>query len=187
MGKAKSKRSGKRTGLDRKMPKKIAEQETKWEELLTIKDECVSSLLHQQMLLKSLMDRFPEKVNSDKKVKESLEGTFKSFTDIANKIRQNMEYHMTIGEDNKVIDYKKGVVDPETEDYMDFLACSGNYIFAQEQIASISTSGFTELLTLLNDGSVKQDDIDSIKTAYLGQQIDLINTVQKAMEKTDGK
>lgn len=187
MGKVKKKRSGKRTGLDMKMPKRVALEDTKWEELLTIKDECVNSLLHQQMLLKSLMDKFPEKVNSDKKVKEIIEGTFKSFTDIANKIRQNMEFHMTIDEKNNIVDYKKGKVNPETEDYMDFLACSGNYIFAQEQIASISTSGFTELLTLLNDGTVTQNDIDSIKTEYLKGELEVVQSLEKAMEKTDGK
>ena len=70
---------------------------------------------------------------------------------------------------------------------MDFLACSGNYIFAQEQIASISTSGFTELLTLLNDGTVTQNDIDSIKTEYLKGELEVVQSLEKAMEKTDGK
>lgn len=183
MAKAKKKHSGKRTNLDMKMPKKTKQEVTKWEELITIKDECVNSLLHQQMLLKSLMDKFPEKVNSVKEVRETIEGTFKSLTDIAKKVRQNMEFHMTIDKDDNVVDYKKGIVDPETEDYMSFITCSGNYIFAQEQIAAISASGFTELLTLLNDGSVKQEDIDSINTSYLGEQVSLINTIQNAMEK----
>ena len=187
MSKTKKKKSGKRINLDVKTPKKIKNQETKWEELLEIKNECVSSLLHQQSLLKSLMDKFPEKVNSDVKVKQVLEGTFKSFTDIAQKVRQNMDYHMTIDENNNVVDYRKGVVDPNKEEYMDFIVCSGNYIFAQEQIASISTSGFTELLTLLNDGSVKQNEIDAISTTYIGAQLNMVSTIQKTLEKENGK
>ena len=182
------KRSGKRTTLDPKPPKRLQNENTKWEELLKLKDECVDYLVKQQMLLKELTSKFQETIKNNKEINSILLGTFNSYNDIAQKVRKNMEFHMTIDENNKVIDYKKGKVNPETDDYLNFINTAGNYAFALEQLAVLSANSFTELLTLLNtDGSIDKNDIVSIQTTLLGEQIKVAQAVQKEMEGKNGK
>lgn len=187
MAKAK-KKSGKRVNLNPSMPKKLKNENTTWDELMQLRKECSESLIQQQVLLKSLTDQFKETIDKNDEVKQILVGTFNSYNDIAEKVRKNMEFHMTINEKNEIVDYKKGKVDSSSEDYLDFLSVASNYIFAQEQIADLSARSFTELLTSLNtDGSISQNDIDSITTTQLKGKIELAKTMQETLGKQNGK
>lgn len=182
------KKSGRRINLNPSEPKKLKNEKTTWDELMDLKDTCTKAIIEQEVFLKSLTDKFKNTIDKNKEAKEILKGTFLSYSDIATKIRKNMEYHITIDENNKIVDYKKGKVDPSGEDYLDFLAVAGNYLFAQEQIADLSARSFTELLTTLNtDGTIDQNDIDAITTAHLGGKIELAQAITSTLGKQNGK
>lgn len=188
MGKKSRAKKVKKGVLNPSGPKRLDDENLTWESVMDMRKDCVDYLVQQQALLHSLTDRFQSTIKGNQKVNEVLLGTFKSYNDIANKIRENMEFHIQMDENNNIVDYKKGKVDIEDDDYLNYLNIASNYTFAQEQLAALSTTSFTELLTLLNtDGAIDQNDIDKIATTYIENKIELLQETKKTMEDAIGK
>lgn len=162
------------------LPEEIKKQDINWEELMELRKLTVDELVNNQSLLKSFTDLSNNSIKKDKALEEVLVGTFNSFTDIAEKVRINMGYHITMDEETKTFkDYKKGPVNMETEEFLEFAKIANNYIHAGEQISALTATCFSELLTILNkNNDFDQKEIDKIIKAHNFQ----VNKVNKEIE-----
>ena len=147
----------------------IEKQVIRWEDLMGLKDSTANAIIMQQHLTNTLILKTKDIINSNPKLRESIVGLLNSYKDIILIINENMKKHITMDESNLITDYRKGVIDINSEDYLEFFKISSDYINAQEQIANLSFTGYTEILSMLAEldpNIVSQLQLDEMKKTY---------------------
>lgn len=139
----------------------IIEEPLRWEELMSLKEKTDENVLNNYAWVKSMVENGMEILEEEPKLKSVLVGTLKSFVDVIHLLRQNIENHCTFGENGEIIDNKKGVIDPDSEEYLDFIGISSDYLLINDQIAKLTTSVFLELQSILAEkDATTTDDIE---------------------------
>lgn len=162
-------------------PKQSKENIGSWDDLMELRKEVVNNLFEQQALITETIKKIYPLITEDTKLTTAIKGLQASFTDIAEKVKTNMNFHIKMDENNNIIEYKKGIIDQETDDIYDYIQIATNYINAKEQIAHLTTTGFLEIFTLVkskNSELVNTEDLDNIKMAYVDGQKELVKTLK---------
>lgn len=152
-----------------------------WEDLMQLRKEAVNDLLEQQALVNETVKQIQHLILKDTKLSIAIKGLINSFTDIAEKVRQNMNYHIQMDENNNIVDYKKGIIDQSTDDMYDYIKIASNYLNAKEQIAHLMASAYLEIFTLVkaNDGTlVNQEDINKITDTYVESTVEMLDKMK---------
>lgn len=158
-----------------------ADQKVFWEDLMELKDKTVQELFGQQALTTALINSSKEYYAKDPGIKDIIVGILNTYKDIANSIRVNMDFHITMDEEGKITDYKMGEVNMNDDSYMDFLRITSNYIHAQEQLAHISCTSYAELVTriAMQDPTIKEHVSGE---EFINVKEKGIKEIQKAMQ-----
>lgn len=153
------------------------DQPVYWEDLIPLKDQTVQILLHQQQLTAEFCKMSAELIAKDPNLANKVKGILNTYKDIADAIAANMRYHITFDENNNIIDHKQGLLDMDSDEYLDYIKITGNYIHAQEQITDIAFNSYADLLTILktSTGMVSDDDITLLNKTYLQGKKDILN------------
>ena len=174
----------------------LKDEKSTWDSLYELKDDTVNVLIKQQELIKEFLNVATNELNKEgkKEAADSLlvvmNGVFKSLEDIATLLRNNMELHITFGDNNKIVDYRKGIVNEDGDDFFDYLSIANNYVFAQDQISDITYKAYTEIVavTKANVSPKVKKDIENIKLEefekeYIDYKENNAEIVQTAFEK----
>ena len=148
----------------------IKDEKIMWEDLMQLKDSSVEAILGQQHLTMALIESAKGIISQKPAIKEAVVGLLKSYTDITNIIAENMKNHITMDDEGIITDYKKGEIDINSDDYLEFIKISSNYIHAQEQVVNLSFTGYTEVLTLITEVDptlVSQTQVDALSKEYV--------------------
>lgn len=149
----------------------------KWEDLMEAKDLPVKALVSQQLQLKALIEKHKEDITPElSKVIGGLSGTY---TDVANAIRLTMDKHITMDENDVIVDYKKGEIADGSEDFFTYLAIAREYLSQSENIATYASTAFTDIFTQL-----KVYDAAKFKEAMV-KSVEDMNKIK--MEAVNGK
>lgn len=155
-------------------PKK---QNLKWEDLMEAKDLPIKALVSQQLQLKALIEKHKEDITPElSKVIGGLSGTY---TDVANAIRLTMDKHITMDENDVIVDYKKGAIKDGSDDFFAYLGIAREYLSQAENIATYASTAFTDIFTQL-----KVYDANKFKEA-MAASVEDMNKIK--MEAINGK
>lgn len=125
-------------------PKKM---NLKWEDLVEAKDMPVKALISQQLQLKALIEKHKEDITPE--LSQVIGGLSGTYTDVANAIRLTMDKHITMDENDVIVDYKKGEIEDGSEDFFTYLGIAREYITQAENIATYASTAFTDIFTQL--------------------------------------
>ena len=152
-----------------------------WDDLVELRKEVVKDLIEQQALVNETVKQIQHLILKDNKLSVAVKGLLSSFTDIAEKVRQNMNFHMQLDENNNIIDYKKGPINTENDEMYDYIKISSNYISAKEQISHLLATAYLEIFTLVkanDDTLVSQEDLNKITDTYVESQKELLENIK---------
>ena len=142
----------------------------KWEDLMQMRSDCINSYIDQHTLL----------ITIGKGVNDSL-------VEISKKIKINMDRHVmpTDKKDeagNIIFDYKKGVVDPDGEEILEYWNIANEYMIINNDILGVGTDGYITLLDKLRafTNAIKEEDITMLRKAVDNGQNEIIKTIQGA-------
>lgn len=133
--------------------------DARWEHLMDEKNKAIDSMIANQGLITGLVKNLETKLHILEPYQEVLVGLFKSFEDISDLLRKNMECHVIFDNDNKITDYKKGKISQDNDDFADYLKIYGNYIFATEQIGDLTYKAYADIISLIRE-SVEFESLD---------------------------
>lgn len=152
----------------------ITIENARWEHLVEEKNKAVDAMIANQGLITGLINQLKTKFDVLKPYNEVLIGLFKSFEDISNLLRQNMECHVNFDENNKMIDYKKGKVSSDNGEFADYLKIYGNYLFACEQIGDLTYKAYADIISLVRE-SDEFHKLDNVTKNTVMSQIEEMN------------
>lgn len=144
MGKASKKKNQK------KQQEIAAEQvEVSWEDLLEYKDKMSETIMQYHVLTSGCYQMYKDKIDQSVDLTNMIKGLFGTLEDFAIKARKVMEMHVTFDKDNKVTDWKKGKLDPQSEEFFSFLSVTGQYLDLLDKLQPITSSVFYNIFTSL--------------------------------------
>ena len=160
-----------------------------WEDLIPLKDQTVNILLHQQQLTAEFCKMSADLIAKDVNLGNKVKGMINTYKDIADAIAENMKFHITFDENNNIIDHKQGLLDIDSDEYLDYIKIAGNYIHAQEQVTDVAFNSYADLLTIIktSTGLVTDDDINLLNKAYIRGKSDILNIFSEAAKSTTTK
>lgn len=155
--------------------KSKSDNEIRWEDLMEVRQQLVKELIGNQAFLNTIVNSYMEYINKDKELKAKVIGIFKSLTDISKTIMEITKQHVTFKEDGTVEGYKKGIIDADDLDYLDYNTINSNYIAAGEQVINIVSFGYQEIVTSLNSKLkfLSDDEVKSIQKVLEEEQVKL--------------
>lgn len=130
-----------------------------WEQLIEEKNKTIDVMISSQGLIAGLVNSLEGKVEILDPYNEVLVGLFRSFEDISKLLRKNMECHVKFDNDNKIIDYKRGRIASDSDEFVDYLKISGNYVFAEEQISDLTYKAYGDIISKIRE-SAEFDKLD---------------------------
>lgn len=119
----------------------------KWEDLIEAKDMPVKALISQQLQLKALIEKHKDDITPE--LSQVIGGLSGTYTDVANAIRLTMDKHITMDENDVIVDYKKGAIKDGSDDFFAYLGIAREYISQAENIATYASTAFTDIFTQL--------------------------------------
>lgn len=167
-----------------------------WEYLLTMSKETGSELAQNAAMIEALYSKTAQ-LFKEKNIESELEqltpimdGLYKTFADIAELLRKNMETHCEFDNNNNIINSLSGKIEEDnTDDRFKFINIANNYIFAQEQIADIVSRAYGEIVALLRtkivDENIDKDATEETKNSFnslYGEYEQFINSLNKQKE-----
>lgn len=134
----------------------------KWEELLGARDMTVSAIVSQQTQLHALTIKHKDDLLNNPELSKVVAGLALTYKDVADACRATMDKHMTLDSDNKILDYKKGIVNQDSDEFFDFLNISREYISQAENVATYASVAFTDIFAQLKtyDMTKFQEEIE---------------------------
>jgi len=174
--------------FDRKIKRAQERSESKtekWEDLMEMRKDCIDSYIKQHTLLIELEKTFIDSINKDNEVKEMCKGLNDSLVEISNKIKANMDRHIFETENkdengNPIYDYKRGKLDPESEDIIEYWNIANEYMIINNDILGVGTSGYITILDKLRafTNAIKESDVTMLRKAIDNGQNQIIKTMQ---------
>ena len=159
----------------------------KWEDLMQMRSDCINSYIDQHTLLITIGKQFKDQIENDKIVSQIFKGVNDSLVEISKKIKINMDRHVmpTDKKDeagNIIFDYKKGVVDPDGEEILEYWNIANEYMIINNDILGVGTDGYITLLDELRafTNAIKEEDITMLRKAVDNGQNEIIKTIQGA-------
>ena len=155
----------------------------KWEDLMSIRSDIVKQLMSNQTMLNTIVMSYKSLIDEDKELTEIVAGVFNSLTDIAKIIHDVTKTHATLDQDGKLVEYKKGDIDVDSEDYLDYNVSYQNYLQAGEQVGNIISLGYTEVVTKIAEKteSLTDEELAEFKKNVSLEQLKFSNKVQGAL------
>ena len=168
---------------------------TKWEDLIPISEELTSGLVYHQGLISSFIKQLDPILKEDAKLRETLVGGLVNLTKLAEIVIKNKQTHYETkevkneetGEVETVIDNDKprtGEIDPESDEYFDYIEILNNYATASSHFGSLSAQYGSEILTVLQVNKQTQEavkDIDKGKFDNAKDTFDAMNTIRNSV------
>lgn len=180
------------SGINRKIKRSKALSERKekkldaWENLMEMRKSTIDTYIKQHSLLIETQKLFKDTIAEDEIASQIVKGANDSFKEIAEKIKFTMDKHITFEEDpegkgNIIKDYKKGIIPKDSDELFDYLSVMNDYIAVHTDLMNVGTSSHITLLDRLKvfSNSIKEKDIDMLKTAYSKGQDEIIESIKE--------
>lgn len=140
--------------------KENTDKESRWEDLVKISDDLIDDLVKHQGLISGFIKEMEPILKEDNRLRETLVGGLINFTKLTDIVFKTRESHYATkevkndktGEMEKVIDADKprtGVIDPNSEDYLDYIEILNNYATASSHLGSLASQYGSEVLVAL--------------------------------------
>lgn len=171
---------------------------TKWEDLVPISEELTSGLAYHQGLISSFIKQLDPILKDDAKLRETLVGGLVNLTKLTEIVIKNKQSHYETkeikneetGEVQTVIDTDKprtGEIDPESDEYFDYIDILNNYATASSHLGSLSSQYGSEILTVLQVNKQTQEAVKDIDKEKFEDAKTVFDSMEKLKDGTIGE
>lgn len=170
----------------------------KWEDLYELRNVLIQDLGKQSMTIISFYDMVKDILNKDPSALSVYNGTLKAYKEISDEIYELSKYHVTLDDNNNVIDYKQGVIssDAMQTEWMDYTRLYTTYTDIAAKLEDLTVTSTANVLTYIQSKNVKDENgnllvteetIDKINKVYIDGQKKLVDANKELLDAMIGK
>lgn len=186
MGKANKRKVKNKRSLSIGTDKKGTSQKMYWEDLMDFVGKITNGILNNSAMIDQLSKEYSKEIEAEQDLKLLVNGFKLSLQDLSLSTRNTMNRHVTF-ENDQIVDNKKGLVDPDSEDVFTFLNIANEYIIITDKLDALSSNGYLNIFTKLK--AYNQQDYQNLEKKVMSgtkEKNKILTDFKQSKELIDG-